>query len=282
MSEKKQPIDMPTFQRDGGSMPVIGLGTFQSKGDACRRAVKTAIDVGYRHIDTAHMYDNEDQVGKGVQDAGISRDQLFVTTKLQMGHLDPDGVKASCHNSLQALDMDYVDLLLIHWPEEGVPLPDTLGAMADLKKEGKIRHIGVSNFTVQWLQDAVQASDEKIFCNQIEYHPYILQGLPMKACHDAGIGVVAYSPLARGKVLQDETLVEIGKKYGKSPTQVALRWLVGQTDVIAIPKGTSEDHIRQNIDVFDFTLDEEDMTRIGAFAHDERLIDPKWAPMWDT
>lgn len=282
MSILKIPPDIPCFHRDGAAIPVIGLGTFRSSGDACRRAVKTALDIGYRHLDTARMYENEEEVGKGMRDSGVPREQIFLTTKLQVGRLDPRGVRESCDNSLRALTTDYVDLLLIHWPEETVPLADTLGAMASLKHEGKIRQLGVSNFTVEWLNKALAATDVPIFCNQIEYHPYIDQGPPMKVCHDNGIAIVAYSPLARGKVLEDERLVEIGRKHGKSPAQVALRWLVRQTDVIAIPKGTSEAHIRENIDSFDFELDDDDMRAIGAFDRGQRLIDPDWAPNWDT
>ncbi len=282
MSTTTIPSEIPCFERDGGVMPVLGLGTFQSRGEDCRRAVSTALGIGYRHIDTAQMYENEDMVGKGIGDSTIPRDHIFLTTKLQMGRLDPRGVRESCDNSLRALDTDYIDLLLIHWPDASVPLADTLGAMSNLKHEGRIRHLGVSNFTVEWMDKALAATDESIFCNQIEYHPYIKQGPPMKACHDKGIAIVAYSPLARGRVLRDEHLAEIGQKHGKSPTQVALRWLVRQPDVIAIPKGTSEKHIRENIDIFDFELDDEDMASIGAIDHNTRLIDPDWAPEWDT
>ncbi|MCF7838527.1 MAG: aldo/keto reductase [Candidatus Marinimicrobia bacterium] len=281
MSNATHPDTVPCFARDGGAMPVLGLGTFQSGGADCRNAVRTALDTGYRHIDTAQMYENEQEIGKGIRDSSVPRDRIFLTTKLQMGQLDPDGVRASCANSLRALGTDYVDLLLIHWPEESVPLADTLGAMAALKQEGKIRHLGVSNFTVAWLEQALAVSEEPIFCNQIEYHPYIKQGPPMKVCHDHGLATVAYSPLARGQVLQDERLAEIGRKYGKSPAQIALRWLVRQTDVVAIPKGTSAAHIRENLDIFDFALDADDVASIGAFDHDQRLIDPEWAPRWD-
>jgi diketogulonate reductase-like aldo/keto reductase len=282
MSTATVPSKIPCFEREGGAMPVLGIGTFQSSGDACRHAVSAALNIGYRQIDTARMYENEQEVGKGIKDSGVPRDQLFVTTKLQMGRLDPSGVRESCDNSLRELAMDYIDLLLIHWPEDAVPLADTLGAMAALKRDGKIRHLGVSNFTVKWIEKAEAATDEPLFCNQIEYHPYIAQGPPMKACHDRGIGIVAYSPLARGRVVKDERLSEIGRKHGKSPAQVALRWLVRQTDVVAIPKGTSETHIRENLDIFDFELDQDDMAAIGALGHGQRLIDPEWSPDWDT
>ena len=273
---------VPIFERDGGRMPCIGLGTFQATGDECRNAVKTALDVGYRHIDTARMYKNEKEVGAGIKESEVPREDIFLTTKLQMGQLDEEGVKRSCENSLSDLETDYVDLLLIHWPEESVPLKETLGAMSDLKQEGKIRHIGVSNFTVEWMQRAVSATDEEIFCNQIEYHPYIKQAPPMRFCGQRGIGIVAYSPLARGKAVNDSRLASIATKHGKTAAQIALRWLVRQDDVIAIPKGRSEEHIRQNFEIFDFELDHEDMEAIGKFERDQRLIDPDWAPEWDS
>ncbi|NCC50479.1 MAG: aldo/keto reductase [Spartobacteria bacterium] len=282
MKKQLETADAPCFERNGSKMPLIGLGTFQSSGAVCRQAVKTAIDIGYRHVDTARMYENEREVGEGLKDSGVPRDQVFVTSKLQMGKLDPVGVQNSCDSSLRDMDIDYLDLLLIHWPESTVPLADTLGAMTELKRQGKIRQLGVSNFTVEWLTRAVAVCDDPIFCNQIEYHPYIEQESPIKVCREHGIAVVGYSPLARGRAAKDDRLAAIGKKYGKSPAQVALRWLVRQTDVIAIPKGSSEEHIRENIDLFNFDLDEVDIAAIGAFDRNQRLIDPDWAPEWDT
>jgi len=273
--------EMPHIERDGGSMPCLGLGTFQNSGEECRRSVATALDVGYRHVDTARMYENEQSVGAGIKDSSVSREDIFLTSKLAMGSLDRKGVHSSCDKSLQCLDTAYLDLLLIHWPEEDTPLEETLEAMADLKSAGKIRHIGVSNFTVSWLERLLAVSDESIFCNQIEYHPYLDQSAPIGFCDEHGIAVVAYSPLARGKVMKDDRLTTIGAKYGKSAVQVALRWLLGQAGVAAIPKGRSEDHIRENIDIFDFDLNEEDLKEISALEHDQRLIDPDWAPEWD-
>ena len=263
-------------------MPVLGFGTFQIKGEDCRNAVKIALRTGYRHIDTAQMYNNEQEVGKGIKDATVPRDKIFLTTKLKMGQLEPAGVRASCESSLLSLDTDYIDLLLIHWPEESVPLHETLEAMEHLKQEGKIRHLGVSNFTVAWLHLAMHATEEQIFCNQIEYHPYLDQTPPIEACRGAGIGVVAYSPLARGKVQRDETLFKIGQKHAKTPSQIALRWLIEQPGVIAIPKASSETHIRENFAIWDFELDKEDRNAINSLPKNNRLIDPDFAPTWDT
>lgn len=277
----KPNIEIPVFERDGGKMPVLGFGTFQSQGDTCRNAVKTALDIGYRHVDTANMYENESAVGQGIKDSGVPRDELFITSKLKMHHLDPDGVRASCENSLRELDIEYLNLLLIHWPEESVPLADTLGAMAELKKEGKIRHLGVSNFTVDWLTRAIAAVDEPIFCNQIEYHPFLSQESISGLCREKGIGVTAYSPLARGQAVTDDRLKAIGRTYNKSAAQVALRWILQQPGTIAIPKGTSAEHIRANFDIFDFELEPNDIITINAIEKDRRLINPEWGPRWD-
>ncbi len=277
----KEKTAVPVFERDGGKIPVLGFGTFQSQGDTCRNAVKTALDIGYRHVDTANMYGNEQDVGQGIKESGVPRDDIFLTSKLRMNHLDPDGVRASCENSLKELETDYLNLLLIHWPEKSVPLSDTLGALAELKKEGKIRHLGVSNFTADWLKRAIEAVDEPIFCNQIEYHPFLSQDAPINVCRENGIGVTAYSPLARGQVVRDARLQSIGSKYDKSAAQIALRWIIQKPGTIAIPKGTGEEHIRANFDVFDFELEPNDMITIDAIEKDRRLIDPDFAPQWD-
>jgi diketogulonate reductase-like aldo/keto reductase len=274
----------PVFRNSSGEIPRIGLGTFQNDGDSCRASVNTALQVGYRHIDTARMYENEREVGAGIRDSGVRREDIFVTTKLQMGHLEPHGVKESCAISLSNIGTDYLDLLLIHWPEEAVPLADTLGALSDLHHEGKIRHFGVSNFTVDWLQRAIDVSDEPIFCNQVEYHPFLNQQTLLDLCRRNDIALTAYSPLARGKVIEDKTLAAIAQKYDKSPAQITLRWLLQQPGVVAIPKGSSSQHIRDNLDVFDFELSDADMRTINELrdASSQRLIDPVWAPEWDA
>lgn len=279
---KEQADRIPVIERDGGRMPRLGLGTFQTSGKECRHAVNFALETGYRHIDTARMYKNEEEVGTGIKDSGVAREKIFLTTKLQMGQLDAKGVRDSCERSLSDLGIDYADLLLIHWPEEQVPIEETLGAMEELRTEGKIRHLGVSNFTVNWMKKAVAATDVPIFCNQIEYHPYIPQQPPIRFCSEHGIAVVAYSPLARGRVVKDERLAEIGKKHAKTPAQVGLRWLLEQDDVVAIPKGRSKKHIRENFEIFDFELDDEDLDIIAGLERNQRLIDPDWAPAWDS
>jgi 2,5-diketo-D-gluconate reductase B len=273
---------MPVIERDGGKLPVLGLGTFQSHLDACRRAVKDGLLLGYRHVDTARLYGNEREVGRGIKDSGIPREEIFITTKLETGRLDETGVRASCDASLRDLDVDEVNLLLIHWPQFDVPLTETLGAMARLKADGKIRHYGVSNFTTALMNDAEKAAPGVVFCNQVEYHPYLYQGPVLEDCRRRGIPLVAYSPLARGKVAADTRLSPIAAKHGKTPAQISLRWIISQSGCVAIPKGVTETHLRENLDIFDFELDGDDLAVIDSLEKDRRQISPSGAPAWDT
>ena len=273
--------NVPAIGRDNGSMPVIGLGTWENDGVVGRRAVREAVDLGYRHIDTAQMYENEEEVGQAIKESEGARESLFVTTKLAPGNLKANDVKKSTGRSLDKLRADYVDLLLIHWPDDSVPLEETLGAMAELRNEGKVKHIGVSNFPVAKLKEAMEATDVPIFCNQVEYHPYLGQDAVLSFCRDNDIAVVAYSPLARSRAIEDKRLAEVGSRYDKTAAQVALRWLVQQPGVAAIPKGTKKNHLEDNIDIFDFELSDDDMSLIDSLEKDQRIIDPSWAPEWD-
>lgn len=263
----------------GEPVPALGLGTWQLEGAPCRRAVEHALDLGYRHVDTAQAYQNEEAVGEGIRNAAVDRDQLFLTTKVQYDSLQPDAVRRTTEASLRKLQVEYVDLLLIHWPSEDVPLARTLAAFRALQEEGKTRHIGVSNFTPSLLQEALEHAP--IFCNQVEYHPFLGQEtlLEMARAHD--FMLTAYSPLARGQVLQNHTLREIGEAHGKSPVQVTLRWLIQQAQVAAIPKAASPEHRAGNFDLFDFSLSDDEMDRIFRLDRDERIIDPSFAPTWE-
>jgi diketogulonate reductase-like aldo/keto reductase len=263
-------------------MPVLGLGTWESDGVLGRRAVREAVECGYRHIDTAQMYENEEEIGNAVEESDVDRERIFVTTKLARGNLAPDEVHSSCTESLERLRTDYVDLLLVHWPDDSVPLDETFGAMAELRENGRIRHIGVSNFPVEWMERAVETADFPIFCNQIEYHPYIDQKPVLSFCHEHHIAIVAYSPLAQGAVIDDRRLAEIGTRYDKTASQVALRWLVQQPNVAAIPKSTGLDHIEDNLNIFDFELSADDVSLIDSIEKDRRIINPPWAPRWDS
>ena len=244
-----------------GEMPALGLGTWDLRGSTCTNNVQAALAMGYRHIDTAAMYGNEEEVGQGIRRSSVDRDDVFLVTKVWYTDLDAEGLKESAEKSLQGLRTDYVDLLLMHWPHETVPLEESLKALAELRKEGKTRHIGVSNFTVDLMEKATDFSDAPVMCNQVEYHPYLSQEPVLECCRRNGAALVAYCPLGRGRIFGDSTLQKIGEKYGKTEAQVALRWLVQQQGVAAIPRSSSQEHIRENAEIFDFCLSDEDMER---------------------
>lgn len=262
-------------------VPALGLGTWQLKGEDCVNAVKTALNLGYRHIDTAQAYGNEDKVGEGIEKSEVDREEFFLTTKVWRDNLNEQNLKKSVDESLEKLGTDYVDLLLIHWPFEEMNLEEVLGEMEELVDEGKARNIGVSNFTSEQIDEAQEMTDVHLMTDQVEYHPFLDQTEVLSKCRERDMMLTAYSPLARGDVIGNETLKEIGERYGKSEVQVALRWLIQQENVAAIPKATSEEHIRANFDVFDFELSNEEMTRINDLGGNERKVDPDFGPEWD-
>lgn len=264
----------------GFSIPIVGLGTWALSGRDCARLVEQAIALGYRHIDTAQMYGNEVEVGAGVRASG-QRDAVTVTTKIQPTMLAPADVTRSTKESLRKLGIDAIDLLLIHWPNPQVPLADTLGAMADLKREGITRQIGVSNFTVALLAEAEKVSPEPIVCNQVEYHPFLNQDKIIAACRKQDVAVVAYSPIARGGAKGDKVLERIGKAYGKSAAQVSLRYLV-QQGIVVIPRTSKLERLNENFDLFDFTLSDAEMHEVHALSgRGSRIVDWSWSPNWD-
>jgi len=273
---------MTTIHVDGLSVPALGFGTWQLEGAECRRMVAEALGMGYRHIDTAQMYGNEAEVGAGIKDSGVPRDDIFLTTKVWMDRLHYHDLQTSAEQSLRKLQVEAVDLLLVHWPNEEVPLSETLRALQDLQRDGKVKHIGVSNFNVALLREAVETNGADVVCNQVEYHPFLSQRPVLDYCRSHGLFVTAYCPLAKGRAPNDPALAEIGGKHGKSPAQVALRWLVQQDRVAAIPKAAKPEHARANLEIFDFELDAEDLQRIDRLPGDTRLIDPGWAPQWDA
>lgn len=261
----------------GVEVPALGFGTWPLKGLTCQEAVADALRVGYRHIDTARMYGNEDAVGQGIQEAGVSRESIFLTTKLWHTELTARKVAEAAADSLRHLRTEYVDLLLIHWPNASVPLSETLAAMRQLQEAGKVKQIGVSNFPPDLLQEALQHAP--IFCNQVEYHPFLSQEALRKVCRENDVLLTAYSPIAQGTVKQSPLLAEIGARYGKSPVQVTLRWLIQQS-VAAIPKAASPERRRMNLDILDFQLTDAEMAQIFGLAQGKRLINPAWAPKW--
>jgi 2,5-diketo-D-gluconate reductase B len=271
---------MQVLEAHGAVIPIVGLGTWTLSGESCVALVRQAIELGYRHIDTARMYGNEREVGEGVSASG-KRGEVFVTTKIQPDNLAPRDVERTVKDSLAAMKFDAIDLLLIHWPNPAVPLADTLGAMAKLKRAGAAKHIGVSNFTVRLIEEAVKVSPEPIVTNQIECHPFLDQSKVIAACRKHGIAVTAYSPIARGRADGDALLAEIGRAHGKSAAQVSLRWLV-QQDIAVIPRTSKVERLKENIDIFDFELSTEEMKRIGALARPNgRIVDWSWSPKWD-
>jgi diketogulonate reductase-like aldo/keto reductase len=272
---------MQFVEANGAKIPAIGLGTWELRGRPCARLVEQALKLGYRHVDTAQVYENEREVGEGLRASKIRRDDVFVTTKVWTTHFAPNDLERSAKESLTRLRLSEVDLLLLHWPNPHVPLAETLGGLARVKKLGLTRHIGVSNFTVALIDEAVAACPEPLICDQVEYHPYLDQTRVREVCARHGMAVVAYSPVAKGRIKSDETLTRIGKAHGKTPAQVCLRWLV-QQGVSAIPRTSKIERLSENIDIFDFALSEEEMRQIFALGSAAgRLTDFGFAPKWD-
>jgi 2,5-diketo-D-gluconate reductase B len=265
----------------GVRVPALGLGTWQLSGSQCYDAVRTALDLGYRHIDTADMYGNEAEVGRAIRDSKIAREEIFLTTKVPPGKFRARDAKRSAEGSLSRLGLPFVDLLLIHWPSREAPLAETLGAFAELREAGKTRFIGVANFNVALIEEAIGLGAD-LLCDQVEYHPYLAQNAVLAAVRRHGMMLTAYAPVAKGRAAGDSTLAGIGRKYGKSAVQVTLRWLLDQPSVAAIPKAASRAHLQENLAIFDFTLTAEDRARLDRLARRERLLDvPGWAPVWD-
>jgi 2,5-diketo-D-gluconate reductase B len=274
-------VEAQFVEANGAKIPAIGLGTWELRGRACARLVEQAVRLGYRHIDTAQVYENEREVGEGLRASGIRRDDVFVTTKVWTNHFAPNDLERSTKESLSKLRLSEVDLLLLHWPNPQVPLQETLGALAHVKQLGMARHIGVSNFTVALIDEAVAACAEPLVCDQVEYHPYLDQAKVKDACARHGMAVVAYSPVARGRIKNDETLARIGQTYGKTAAQVCLRWLV-QQKVAAIPRTSRIERLSENIDIFDFVLSGDEMRQISQMGSAKgRLTDFGFAPKWD-
>jgi 2,5-diketo-D-gluconate reductase B len=271
----------PTLQLDDGlTVPRLGFGTFQLGGEDAYRSVRTALEVGYRHLDTAQGYDNEAEVGRAIADSGVARDDVFVTTKIKPSLAAPDDVRSSTRQSLADLGTDHVDLLLLHWPAEHVaPLEDTLAAMDELRTEGLARSIGVSNFPSAMLRRAYELAP--IVTDQVEHHPFLAVDPIEHVLREHGGFLTAYSPLARGEVLDDPTLREIGQAHGVTPAQVTLRWMLQRPGVVTIPKSGTDGRIRANFDVFGFELGDDELEAITALDRGHRLIDPDGAPDWD-
>lgn len=273
---------MKFVSANGASIPALGFGTFRVPGPDAERMVSHVLANGYRHIDTAQIYGNEADVGEGIRRSGVARSDIFLTTKVWVENYTRNAFLASVDESLKKLKTDYVDLLLLHWPNEAVPLAEQIGALNEVAKAGKVRHIGVSNFNTDLMQQAVELSSLPIVTNQVEYHPYIDQMPVLRAAGELDMSVTAYYAMADGKVFKDAALQEIAARYGKSVAQILLRWIV-QQDVIVLSKTVSEERAKENAVIFDFALTSEEMAAIHALAQaDGRIVSPEGlAPVWD-
>ncbi|MEX0887529.1 MAG: aldo/keto reductase [Phycisphaeraceae bacterium] len=260
-------------------VPALGFGTWQLTGQACVNAVADALAIGYRHIDTAQGYDNEVEVGRGMRGGDVERDAVFLTTKVWRDRFTRDKLPPSVDDSLGKLGTDYIDLLLLHWPSADVPLEETLDAMRLVQDQGKVRHIGLSNYPPSQVRRAQQHAT--IFCNQVEYHPYLSQDALLALARETNHMIAAYSPVARGHLLDDPTLKAVADAHAKTVVQVALRWLVQQDHVCAIPKAATPAHRRSNFEIFDFELSAEEMHQIAALDQELRVAPPPWAPDWE-
>jgi diketogulonate reductase-like aldo/keto reductase len=243
-------------------IPKLGLGTWQNTGRECTETVRTALEMGYRHVDTAAAYDNEEAVGRGIASADVDREDVFLTTKVWRSELRHDDLVESVRASLDALGVECVDMALLHWPHPRVPVEESLGALAELVAAGAVDHVGVSNYTRDQLARAREVADVPIVTNQVLYHPYKDQSALREYCVENDVALTAYSPLARGSVVSDERLERIGERYEKTAAQVAIRWLLQQENVVAIPKSTSRDHLADNLAAFEFSLTDGEMARI--------------------
>jgi 2,5-diketo-D-gluconate reductase B len=274
-------MTMPTVEANGARIPVIGLGTWDLRGRTCARMVELALRLGYRHVDTAEMYDNEREVGEGLRASGIARGEVFITTKVWQDHLAPREFERATRDSLAKLRLSEVDLLLIHWPNPRIPLADTIGALCRMKRDGLTRHIGISNFTVELVAQAVRLATEPLVTNQIEWHPYIDQSKVVDACDRHGLSVTAYSPIARGRAVDDDALRAIGLRHRKSAGQVCLRFLV-QMGAIVIPRTSKRERLAENKAIFDFELTPAEVEDIRKLANPRgRIVNWSGSPNWD-
>lgn len=272
---------MEHLQTLGLSLPRLGLGTYRMQGDVCRAAVESALALGYRHIDTAEMYGNEEAIGAAIAASRVARNDLHVTTKVWNENLAPDGIRRAFDTSLEKLRLDHVDLYLVHWPAGNMNLPAMFETLLRLKEEGRTRAIGVANFNIALLKTVVEEIKAPIACNQVEYHVMLDQTRLRKYLAAKAIPLVAYCPLAQGRVASDETLAAIGRKHGASAAQVALKWLLDQDGVAAIPKASRAESQRANLDALHVRLDDEDRQAIAALPKDKRFVNPGFAPAWD-
>lgn len=272
--------DTPIREANGARIPALGFGTWPLKGEDCARAVAAALEAGFRHVDTAAMYGNEEAVGEGLRASGLGEREVFLTTKIWWDQLSRSDAVRSAEASATKLER-IPDLLLIHWPDTAMSVADMMAALDGCRREGLARHVGVSNFPAGMLEEAVARADGPLACNQCEYHPELDQSRVIEACRRHGLAFVSYSPLGKGKAFGNPTLREIAEAHGATPGQVVIAWHLAQPDVVAIPKTAKPERMRENLGALDLRLSDEDMRRLHGLARpDGRQIDPDWAPDW--
>jgi 2,5-diketo-D-gluconate reductase B len=272
---------MESLKTQGISLPRLGLGTFRMQGDVCRAAVESALGLGYRHIDTAEMYGNEEAVGAAIAASGIAPKDLHITTKVWNENLAPDAMRRAFDTSLKKLRLDRVDLYLVHWPAKSMNLPAMFETLMKLKEEGRTRAIGVANFNIALLKTVVEEIKAPIACDQVEYHFMLDQTRLRQYLAAKSIPLVAYCPVAQGRAASDATLAAIGQKHGASAAQVALKWLLDQDNVAAIPKASRAESQKANLDALKVKLDDDDRKAIADLPKNKRLVSPGFAPAWD-
>jgi diketogulonate reductase-like aldo/keto reductase len=273
---------VPAVEAMGATIPAIGLGTWQLRGETCAQMVEAALRCGYTHVDTAQGYSNEEFVGEGLSASGVARDRVFLTTKVRTDRMADGDLQRSVEESLNKLRVDHVDLLLLHWPNPLIPLADSIRALNQVKREGLATHIGLSNFTTAKLEHAWHLTDEPFAAEQIEYHPYLEQTKMLAALRAREMAIIAYCPIALGRVIGDPVIERIARAHGRSAAQVTLRWIV-QQGFVAIPKTSKIERLSENLTVFDFALSEAEMARMSALTRPgSRLVnEPQWVPEWD-
>jgi len=272
---------MENLQTQGIALPKLGLGTFRMQGDACRAAVESGLELGYRHLDTAEMYGNEEAIGAALAASRVARKDLHVTTKVWHENLAPDAIRRAFDASCKKLRLDHVDLYLVHWPSRNMNLPAIFETLMKLRQEGRTRAIGVANFNTTLLKTVVEEIGAPIACNQVEYHVMLDQTKLRQYLAAKSIPLVAYCPLAQGRVASDDVLTKIGHKHQASAAQVALKWLLDQEGVAAIPKASRAESQQANLDALKVTLDDDDRKAIAALPKDRRCVNPGFGPAWD-
>jgi 2,5-diketo-D-gluconate reductase B len=271
---------MHSIKTRGIQIPCLGLGTFQMK--TCQTAVESALSLGYRHIDTAEMYRNEKQVGAAIAASGLPRGEIFLTTKVWRDNLEPEALERALERSLSLLKTDYADLYMIHWPSEKMDLPAALETLVKLRDDGLVRAIGVCNFPIALLREAIEVVGAPIACNQVEYHA-LLDQTPLRTyAAKFNIPIIAYAPLAQGRLAKQPVLVRIGKKHDATANQVALRWLLDQDGVAAIPKATHPSRQKSNLDALALKLDNDDRDSIASLPKARRFVNPNFGIEWDV